>query len=129
MKTFRFRWEITFLENLETTLFQSNCWGCESFSCDAMHDLPLLVFNYSNINFFKYGTVSSRKGTHFTHINSSRQSSRLPFFLRKSFKLQVLLSGNLLTFIVVMTTSLSIFLHIFSIQVLLVYVQFSFMIL
>lgn len=71
--------------------------------------------------------VSSRKGTYFTLINSSHvKVGSFHFFPRKSFKLQMLLSGNLLTFIVVVTTSLSIFLHIFSIQVLLVNVQFSF---
>lgn len=71
--------------------------------------------------------VSSRKGTHFTLTNSSHVKIGIFHFVpRKSFKLQMLLSGNLLTFIVVVTTSLSIFLHIFSIQVLLVNVPFSF---
>lgn len=52
MNNFRFIWEIAFLEYLETILLQSNYLGCDSFSCDAIHHLPLLVFNYFNFFFF-----------------------------------------------------------------------------
>lgn len=49
MKTFSFIWEIMFLENLGTTLSQSNCWRFESFSGDARHYLPLVVFKSRNM--------------------------------------------------------------------------------
>lgn len=51
MKTLSFIWEIMFIENLGTTLFQSNLWRFESFRCEAMHHLPLVIFKYINIYF------------------------------------------------------------------------------
>lgn len=119
-----------FLENLGTTSFQFNCWRFESFSCDAMHHLPLVIFKYINMQFLKYllqkGSISYGKATHLTLTNSPYVRVVSFHFIGRSFKSWMILTGDLLTFIVVMTTSLRILLHIFSMQVWLLYVQFSF---
>lgn len=104
MKIFGLAWEIMFPENPGTNLFQSNCWRFEYFNYDTIislgtHNLQI----YQNIR-IKYGTVSSRKATHFALTNSLHVRVVSFLFLKRSFKSEMILT-DLLTFIVVMTTS------------------------
>lgn len=104
MKIFGFACKIMFPENPGTNLFQSNCWRFESFNYDTMSSLGthnLQIYQHIHI---KYGTVSSRKATHFALINSLHARVVSFPFLKRSFKSEMILT-DLLTFTVVMTTS------------------------